>query len=295
MIKSMTGFGRGSSVCESMNFTAEVRAVNHRYCEISIKIPRRFGYAEDSIKNVVRKYASRGKIEVSLTVVDDSFDAGSIHLNIDAAKAYADALSKLNSEVLDGKGTVTLQMLSSNPDILKTVAPEDDEAGITAAICEAVENACRNFNDMRSAEGEKLVADILERGRFIEETTGTIEQYAPAVKQAYYEKLRTRIADLLKGSVEIPEDRILVEAAVFADKVDVTEEITRLKSHCAQLRAICSESKEPIGKKLDFLVQEMNRESNTIGSKCNDVNITRQVLSLKNEIEKIREQVQNLE
>ncbi len=295
MIKSMTGFGRGESSCGSMNFTAEIKSVNHRYCEITVKLPRRFNYAEENIKTVVKKYASRGKIEVNITAVDDSFDAGSIHLNIDAAKAYTDALNRLNTEVLDGKGSVSLQMLAANPDILKTVAPEDDEDMITSALCEAVENACISFDKMRAVEGSKLIADILSRGEFIEETTSMIETYAPEVKKNYYSKLKSRIADLLSGSVEIPEDRILVEAAVYADKVDVTEEITRLKSHCNQLRQIAAESDEPIGKKLDFLVQEMNRESNTIGSKCNDVSITKKVLQLKNEIEKIREQIQNIE
>ena len=295
MIKSMTGFGRGESNCGSINFTAEIKSVNHRYCEITVKLPRRFNYAEENIKNVVKKYANRGKIEVNITAVDDSFDAGSIHLNIDAAKAYTEALNRLNTEVLDGKGSVSLQMLASNPDILKTVAPEDDEDMITSALCEAVDNACISFDKMRAVEGSKLIADILSRGEFIEETTSMIETYAPEVKKNYYNKLKSRIADLLSGSVEIPEDRILVEAAVYADKVDVTEEITRLKSHCNQLRQIAAESDEPIGKKLDFLVQEMNRESNTIGSKCNDVSITKKVLQLKNEIEKIREQIQNIE
>lgn len=295
MIKSMTGFGRGESVCDSMTFTAEIKSVNHRYCEISVKLPRRFNYAEDNIKTVVKGHASRGKIEVNLSVVDDSFDAGSIHLNIDAAKAYVSALKTLNEEVLEGKGAISLQMLSSNTDILKTVTPEDDEKRITASICEAVENACLNFDIMRAAEGEKLMSDVLGRGSFIEKTVSSIEEYAPEVKKAYYDKLKVRINDLLAGNVEIPEDRIMVEAAMFADKIDVTEEITRLKSHCHQLRQISTESNEPIGKKLDFLIQEMNRESNTIGSKCNDVSITRQVLALKNEIEKIREQIQNIE
>ena len=295
MIKSMTGFGRGESTCDSMTFTAEIRSVNHRYCEISVKLPRRFNYAEESIKTVIKKHANRGKIEVSISAVDDSFDAGSIHLNIDAAKAYTAALNTLNNEVLDGKGTVSLQMLASNPDILKTIAPEDDEDKITTALCEAVDAACVNFDKMRIVEGEKLIADILKRGEFIEETTSLIEEYAPEVKKNYYVKLKNRIEDLLAGSVEIPEERIMVEAAVFADKVDVTEEITRLKSHCNQLKQMAADSGEPIGKKLDFLIQEMNRESNTIGSKCNDVSITKKVLQLKNEIEKIREQIQNIE
>ncbi len=295
MIKSMTGYGRGESLCGSISFSAEIKSVNHRYCEISVKLPRRFNYAEESIKSVIKKHASRGKIEVNLNVTDDGFDAGSIHLNIEAAKAYAAARRKLNDEGLEGKGTISLSMLSSNPDILKTIAPEDDEEVIAGAICEAVEKACCNFDLMRNTEGERLISDILERGKFIEETVSYIELHAPEVKKAYYEKIKSRISDLLSGSVEIPEDRIMVEAAVYADKVDVTEEITRLKSHCNQLKQIASESSEPIGKKLDFLVQEMNRESNTIGSKCNDVSITKHVLQLKNEIEKIREQIQNIE
>ena len=295
MIKSMTGFGRGESNYESMHFTAEVKSVNHRYCEISVKLPRRFNYAEENIKSVVKKYASRGKIEVSISFEDDSFDAGSIHLNIEAAKAYAEALYRLNTEVLDGKGSVSLQMLASNQDILKTITPEDNEDLITAALCEAVDTACINFDRMRAIEGKKLINDILDRCSFIEETTAAVEKYAPDVKKAYYAKIKNRISDILKGSIEIPEDRIMIEAAVYADKVDITEELTRLKSHCSQLRQISEESEEPIGKKLDFLLQEMNRESNTIGSKCNDISITKKVLQLKNEIEKIREQIQNIE
>ena len=296
MIKSMTGFGRGEAVCDSMTFTAEIRSVNHRYCEISVKLPRRFNYAEDSIKTVVKQHANRGKIEVNLSVLDDSFDAGSIHLNIDAAKAYFSALKTLNEEVLDGKGTISLQMLATNPDILRTIAPEDDEEKIISSISEAVEQACLSFDEMRSIEGEKLMSDILGRCTFIEDTVTSFEVYAPGIKRAYYDKLKYRINDMLSGNVEVPEERIMVEAAMFADKVDVTEEITRLKSHCNQLRSMAAdESNEPIGKKLDFLVQELNRESNTIGSKCNDVSITQKVLQLKNEIEKIREQVQNIE
>ena len=291
----MTGFGRGESNYESMHFTAEVKSVNHRYCEISVKLPRRFNYAEENIKSVVKKYASRGKIEVSISFEDDSFDAGSIHLNIEAAKAYAEALYRLNTEVLDGKGSVSLQMLASNQDILKTITPEDNEDLITAALCEAVDAACINFDRMRAIEGKKLINDILDRCSFIEETTSAVEKYAPDVKNAYYTKIKNRISDILKGSIEIPEDRIMIEAAVYADKVDITEELTRLKSHCSQLRQISEESEEPIGKKLDFLLQEMNRESNTIGSKCNDISITKKVLQLKNEIEKIREQIQNIE
>lgn len=291
----MTGFGRGEATLASMSFSAEIKSVNHRYCEITVKLPRRFNFAEEAIKSVVKNYASRGKIEVSLSVVDDSFDAGSIHLNIDAAKAYTDALNRLNNEVLDGKGIVSLSMLSSNPDVLKSVPPEDNEEELLNAICSCVEDACKNFCKMREVEGEKLINDILARGKFIEDTTAFIEGYAPSVKKAYFEKIKSRIADLLDGSVEIPVDRIMVEAAVFADKADITEEITRLKSHCQQLRKIAATDGEPVGKKLDFLVQEMNRESNTIGSKANDIAITEKVLALKNEIEKIREQIQNIE
>lgn len=295
MIKSMTGFGRGESVYRSMSITAEIKSVNHRYCEITVKLPRRFNYAEESIKNVVKKYTSRGKIEVNITVLDDSFDAGSIHLNVDAAKAYYAALNRLNDEVLDSKGSITLQMLSSNPDVLKSVAPEDNEEEVMTALCSAVVNACESFNRMRAVEGKKLVEDILSRGQYLEATVSSIEEYAPEVKRTYYEKLRTRIADLLDGNAEIPEDRIALEAAMFADKVDITEEITRLKSHFSQLRQITDEPEDPVGKKLDFLVQEMNRETNTIGSKCNDISITNKVLAMKNEIEKIREQIQNIE
>lgn len=294
MIKSMTGFGRGEYSLGSMDITAEIKAVNHRYCEISVKLPRRFSFAEEAIKAVVKAHVSRGKIDVNILTVDDSFDEGTIHLNLDAAIAYKNALTKLNDEVLGGDGTISLSMLASNPDVLKTVPEEDDEEEIASALCSAVENACKSFDQMRTVEGEKLINDIMSRVQTIEETVSSIEQYAPEVKKAYYEKIKQRISDLLDGKIEIPEDRIMTEAAVFADKADITEEITRLKSHCSQFRKIVTQN-EPVGKKIDFLVQEMNRESNTIGSKANDIQITEKVLQLKAEIEKIREQIQNIE
>ncbi|MBR2099542.1 MAG: DUF1732 domain-containing protein, partial [Firmicutes bacterium] len=192
-------------------------------------------------------------------------------------------------------GEPTLAMIANFPDVVKTGAAEEDEELLLKALSEAAKEAAANLDAMRVTEGAKLMEDILQRGRLIEETVGGIEVYAPEVAKNYTAKLKERIQELLGGDVAIPEDRILLEAAVFADKSNITEEMVRLKSHCSQLRAIAADKSGPIGKKLDFLVQEMNRESNTIGSKANDIHITNDVLLLKAEIEKIREQVQNIE
>jgi len=294
MIKSMTGFGRGEYTDEKRSIVCEIKSVNHRYCEIGVKLPRRFQFAEEKIKAQVKAVAPRGKIDVSILVDEASFDSSAVSVNLDAARAYYDSLKSLKEEFPELTGDVSLQMLASMPEVLKTKPQEEDEELMLTELSNAVAAALEKYDAMKTIEGKKLVEDIVNRGQLIYDTVSEIEKYAPEVSKQYAEKMRDRIKELIGSEVTIPEDRVMLEAAVFADKSNITEEIVRLKSHCAQLKDICN-GEAAAGKKLDFLVQEMNRESNTIGSKANDISITDKVLLLKAEIEKIREQVQNLE
>ena len=295
MAKSMTGFGRGVYEDELRSVTVELRSVNHRYSDITVKMPRRYQFAEDAIKAIVKGVAPRGKIDVFVNVDNIAADDTAVELNTALAKRYYETLQALQQEIPELAGEPTLAMIANFPDVVKSAAAEEDEELVLKALSEAAKEAAANLDAMRVTEGAKLMEDILQRGRLIEETVNGIESYAPEVAKNYTAKLKERIQDLLGDDVVIPEDRILLEAAVFADKSNITEEMVRLKSHCSQLRAIAADTSGPIGKKLDFLVQEMNRESNTIGSKANDIHITNDVLLLKAEIEKIREQVQNIE
>ena len=294
MIKSMTGYGRGEYTDDKRSISCEIKSVNHRFCEISVKLPRRYQFAEEKIKAKVKAAAPRGKIDVSITAEDLGMNASEIRLNTEAAKAYYASLTALKDTIPDLKGEIDLQLISQMPDVLKTVPAEEDEEEILTAVENAVDQAIASYDLMKITEGRKLVEDIVSRGNYIKETVEAIEVYAPQVAENYKLKMKERIQELLGDSAAVPEDRILLEAAVFADKSNITEEIVRLKSHCQQLAGIC-QGTDAAGKKLDFLVQEMNREANTIGSKANDINITDKVLILKAEIEKIREQVQNLE
>ncbi len=294
MIKSMTGFGRGEYTDEKRSVSCEIRSVNHRFCEISVKLPRRYQFAEEKIKSMVKAAAPRGKIDAGITVEDLGMNSTQIRLNTEAAKAYYESLKELKNSLPGISGEIDLKLISQMPEVLKNVPAEENEEEILNALLTATDRAIGKYDEMKITEGAKLVEDIIQRGRYIRETVEAIEEYAPSVAQTYTQKMKDRIEELIGGGATVPEDRILLEAAVFADKSNITEEIVRLKSHCEQLESICRGS-EAAGKKLDFLVQEMNRESNTIGSKANDINITDKVLILKAEIEKIREQVQNLE
>ena len=294
MIKSMTGFGRGEYTDEKRSISCEIKSVNHRFCEISVKLPRRYQFAEEKIKAMVKAAAPRGKIDVGITAEDLGMNSTQIRLNIEAAKAYYESLKELKDNLPGIAGDIDLRLISQMPEVLKNVPAEENEDEILNALLTAVDRALGQYDEMKITEGAKLVEDIIHRGKLIKETVEAIEIYAPEVAQNYTQKMKERIEELIGGGAAVPEDRILLEAAVFADKSNITEEIVRLKSHCAQLETICKGT-EAAGKKLDFLVQEMNRESNTIGSKANDINITDKELILKAEIEKIREQVQNLE
>lgn len=294
MIKSMTGFGRGEYTDGKRNITVEIKSVNHRYSDISVKMPRRYAFAEDKIKSAVKGKLRRGKVDVSVMVENITENDINIRLNEPIARQYYENLIKLKNS-FDVDGNISLQLLATMPDVMKAIPDVEDEEEIIKAILIPVEQAADSLEKMRSAEGEKLAEDLLKKGGNIKEILDKIEEREPLVVKDYMERLRSRITELLDGNATVPEDRILTEAAIFADKCAIDEEITRLNSHLLQLEKIIKNGNEAEGKKLDFLVQEMNREANTIGSKANDITITGYMLEIKSEIEKIREQVQNIE
>ncbi len=294
MIKSMTGFGRSEYSDEKRSVTAEVRSVNHRYCDVSVKMPRRYSFAEETLKKAVKEILSRGKIDVSISVVNLTEDDVTVKLNTSVAEQYRSSLTELK-EQFGLQDQISLDLIAGLPDVMKTVPEIEDEDAITEALKIPVVEAVKKLDAMRQLEGEKLKEDLLKRREIIKEITGKIKERAPLVVEEHKQKLEDRISQLLDKSVEIPEDRLAVEVAVFADKCDITEELVRLDSHMDQMQKILGEGKQAVGKRLDFLVQEMNREANTIGSKANDLEITNYMLTIKSEVEKIREQVQNIE
>lgn len=294
MIKSMTGFGRGEYSDGKRNITAEIKTVNHRYADISIKMPKRYSFAEEKLKSIIRNNVKRGKAEVSIIVESLTEDDMVIKLNTLAADQYMKNLEALK-DTYGLSGDIDIKLLASMPDVMKAIPDVADEDEVLAVMEKAVSLAAENLDKMRIAEGGKLSNDLLMRGEFIRNIVADIEERAPLIVKDYTDKMYARIRELLEDGVDIPEERILVEAAVFADKSNITEELVRLDSHMKQLKDILTNSNEPVGKKLDFLVQEMNREANTIGSKANDLEITSLMLETKSEIEKIREQVQNIE
>lgn len=294
MIKSMTGFGRSEYNDGKRNIIVEIKTVNHRYADISVRMPRRYSFVEDKVKTTIKEKIKRGKIDVSIMVENLTENDVNIKLNTMIAQQYYDNLKELQRQ-FDVTGDITLQYLAGMPDVLKSIPDVDDEEEMTKCILQPVREAAANLEAMRMVEGEKLAQDLSMRGDIIKGLVDQIEERAELVPKAYTEKLRERIQELIGNSVTVPEDRILVEAAIFADKCNITEELTRLNSHMDQMKSIIEKSSQPDGKKLDFLVQEMNREANTIGSKANDITVTNLMLQVKAEIEKIREQVQNIE
>lgn len=294
MVKSMTGFGRGEYTDGKRNVTAEIRTVNHRYADITVKMPKRYSFAEETVKSLVKQTIRRGKAEVSIIFENLTETDVTVRLNTPVAEQYLKNLQQLQ-QTYGLAGEIDVKLIASMPDVLRAIPDVEDEDEITAAVSEAVKQAAAANDAMRQVEGQRLAEDLLARGELIRSIVEKIETRAPLVAQEYVQKLNDRISELLDGAAEIPADRILTEAAIFADKANITEELVRLDSHMKQLAEILTGSDGPIGKKLDFLVQEMNREANTIGSKANDLEITSLMLETKSEIEKIREQVQNIE
>ena len=292
MVLSMTGYGRAGAVLNGRDIKVELRSVNARFLEYSSRLPRSCLYMEDRLKKLVAARVSRGKVELSLTIQSVSAADTVVTVNWQLAESYRTALTAMVQK-MDLKNDTTVGMLARFPDVLaQTSAPTDEEA-LWNDVASVAGQAVDAFVSMRAAEGEKLQADVLARLNTIETLVGQIEQNSAVRVQAYTDKLYARLQELL-GDRTIDEARIVTEAAIFADKTAIDEETVRLRSHIAQYRQIL-DLDEPVGRKLDFLTQELNRESNTIGSKCQDVAITRLVVELKSEIEKIREQIQNIE
>lgn len=292
MVKSMTGYGRARETRGNRDITVELRSVNNRYLDCTVKMPRAYIFAEDAVKARVQKAISRGKVDVFVSIDSTGADEAIVAVNEGLAKGYYEALQKINS-LLSLMGEVSAATVAKFPDVLTVTKAEEDLESIGADICAVLDEALKNYNAMRATEGEKLAADIGGRLDTIEALTGKVEQRSPETVREYREKLTARMQEVLQ-STTIDEARILTEAAIYADKIAVDEETVRLRSHVAQLRDMLK-SNDPMGRKMDFLIQEVNRESNTIGSKCNDLDIARDVVALKAEVEKIREQVQNIE
>ena len=297
MIRSMTGFGRGEYSDEISKVTVEIRSVNHRYLDIYVKMPRRYSFAEETIKSAIKERLHRGKVEVSVSVDNVGKSDSDVRLDKELAARYYSVLSELKDSFDFGEDSrVSLSLLSKMPDVIVTTPAAEDEEAMVKRLLGATSKALDDFCSMREAEGEKLAADLSARVDTIQKIRDHIEKRAPEIEKEYAAKFKARVEDILGGVYEVPEERIALEAAIFADKANITEELVRLGSHISQLRKFLrSDGKEAIGKKIDFLIQEMNREANTIGSKSNDREITSSMLELKAEIEKVREQVQNIE
>ncbi|MBQ3370120.1 MAG: YicC family protein [Mogibacterium sp.] len=297
MIRSMTGFGIGEFSDEISKVTVEIRSVNHRYLDIYVKMPRRYSFAEETIKSAIKERIHRGKVEVSVSVDNIGKSDSDVRLDKELAARYYSVLSELRDSFDFGEDSrVSLSLLSKMPDVIVTTPAAEDEEAMARRLLGATEKALDDFCNMREAEGEKLAADLSARADTIQEIRDQIEKRAPEIEKEYAAKFKARVEEILGGVYEVPEERIALEAAIFADKANITEELVRLGSHISQLRGFLqSDGTAAIGKKIDFLIQEMNREANTIGSKSNDREITSHMLELKAEIEKVREQVQNIE
>ena len=292
MVKSMTGYGRARVTRNLRDITVEVRSVNNRYLDCTVKMPRMYAFAEDAVKARVQKAVSRGKVDVFITVDASAADVAKVNVNTALAAQYAEALKAL-AAVCGTEERVTPEQLARFPDVLTVTKADEDLESVSADLCAVLDEALAAYNQMRAVEGEKLAADIGGRLTAIEEMTSQVEKRSPETVSEYRKKLTARMQEVLQ-STAIDDQRILQEAAIYADKIAVDEETVRLRSHVSQLRGMLA-SDEPMGRKMDFLIQELNRESNTIGSKCSNLEIAQIVVNLKGEVEKIREQVQNIE
>lgn len=292
MIRSMTGYGRDQQLLHGRSITVEIRSVNHRYFEFSCRAPRGCAFLEDRLKRALQSAISRGKVEVALTLQTVESRNTSVAVDHALAGQYITALRALGEEY-SLPDDLTLSTICRLPDIFTLCRGEEDEEELAADVLLVLQNALRQFVAMRETEGERLKADVLSRLVTMEEHLTFVEERSPQTVAEYRARLTAKLTELLNGAVP-DENRILTEAAIVADRLAVDEETVRLRSHFAQLRKIL-ESTEPVGRKLDFLVQEMNRETNTIGSKCSDTAIAGHVVEMKSEIEKIREQIQNIE
>ncbi len=292
MIKSMTGFGREQGIVDGYEIQVEIRSVNHRYFEFSSRIPRSFSYLDEKLKSFVSERVSRGKVEVSVTISKTEGVEAEIEVNQEIAAGYVNALRNANIK-LGLNDDLSLSDITRFPDVFKIQKVQDDEEVVWNAVKQVCFEALNKFIDMRVTEGQKMYEDISSRLDFIEGKTNEIEKISPLISENYKNRLYSKIKETLEDR-DIDEQRVLTEVAIFSDKIAVDEETVRLHSHVSQFRGLINSS-EPVGRKLDFLVQELNREVNTIGSKAQDLSVTKTVVELKSEIEKIREQIQNIE
>ena len=292
MIRSMTGYGRASHTVEGREITVEVRSVNNRYLDCNVKLPRIYSYAEDRVKQIVKEHVTRGKVDVFITVVNTAGEEVKISLNRPVLEGYLAAMQSVAADY-PVRDDITVTALSRLPDVFIMEKPDVDEEARAAEILQTVTEALQNYNAMRTAEGAALEQDLLNRRQTILSLVEKVEARSPITVAEYRTRLEAKMQEVL-SSTSIDENRILTEAAIFADKVAVDEETVRLRSHLNQLQQMLSDG-GAIGRKLDFLLQEMNREANTIGSKGNDLEQARIVVDIKAELEKIREQTQNIE
>ena len=284
MIKSMTGYGSAKGAVEGLEISVELKSVNNRYLDTSVRLPRSFLFAEEMVKSCVQKHISRGKVDVFVSV--NSANAGDMAVQVNEAVRHIAEEYGLHDDL-------SAMNVARFPDVLSVEKKDLDAEAISAGMAEVVEAALKDFDAMRLREGEKLRDDVLGRLETIGTLVCTVEEKAPETVAAYRKRLEAKMAEVL-GGAGIDESRILTEAAVFADHIAVDEETVRLRSHMAQLRTMIN-GNSPTGRKIDFLIQEFNREANTIGSKCQNSEIAHIVVDLKSEIEKIREQIQNIE
>lgn len=289
---SMTGFGRGEYKEGGIELTAEVKTVNNRYLDISVKCPKIFSGYEDTVRSIVRGSLTRGHADVFISFTDKRQKPKSLYVDESTAKAYVDAAKRIAELFPEVPNDFTITSILRQPDILRAEEAAGADEEVLSALKAALQSALDNLNAMRAVEGQKLAKDMLARVDTIEVCVNNIAGRAPLVAQGYRQKFEEKIKSYLEN-VPVDESRLLTEVAVFTDKANIDEELTRLQSHISQFRAICAENL--VGRKLDFLIQEFNRETNTICSKSNDLAITKLGLDMKNEIEKIREQVQNVE
>lgn len=293
MIRSMTGYGRGEYIDEARSFLVEIKSVNHRYNDIIVRMPKKLSAFEERIKKLIKSLVKRGRIEVYITLEESKDDDLIIKPNLNIIEQYYDSLLQIKNK-LKLKDEIKLSNLTRFPDTFTIENREEEEEVIWEALSSAVNQAISGLIDMRKAEGQKLAEDIKHRSEKIYGIVKEIDSRSPIIVKEYREKLLERIRELTEDTINIDEDRIALEVSVYADKSNITEEIVRLFSHIEQLSIITNES-GAVGRKLDFLIQEMNREINTIGSKSSDIDISKMVIEIKSELEKIREQIQNIE
>ncbi|MDQ2084993.1 YicC/YloC family endoribonuclease [Herbivorax sp. ANBcel31] len=292
MVYSMTGFGRGKSQGDGKEFSVEIKTVNHRYCDMYIKIPRQISFLEDKIRQKVGKTISRGKADIYISFDDFSEDSKSILVDEGLVKTYIKSMELLRDKY-ELKDDISVSLIAKFPDVIKVEKAEHDEERIWELLSEALDNALEMLINMRKSEGEGLKADLIERALLIENIIKEIGIRCPEIVKEYKSRLENRMKELLDQQI-VDENRMMMEFAIFADRCSIDEELVRLESHINQFRETL-EINKPVGRKLDFLLQEMNREINTIGSKANDLDISKKVVEIKSELEKIREQIQNIE